>query len=135
MAERRGIRAFVDQEFAKQLVKFQAGEIDGKKLRNLVCTKAIAKFEISNASAATHYNHSLTETRIATPNAVKGLGRPEGKKGGRKPDSVYNVVNAKTGKLVAEGLSYGKASTMIRAAEAKKGAEKLDFEREAVAAE
>lgn len=130
----KGIRQFVDAEFAKQLVKFQAGEIDGKKLRNLVCTKAIAKFEISPASAATHYNHSLTETRIANPKAVEGLGRPEGKKGGRQPDYVVNVINVKTGAIVHEGVSQGRASTLIRMAAAKKGGPVLDLEREEVAA-
>jgi hypothetical protein len=92
-----GIRAYVNARFAKYLP--QLAELGNAGFRRKVMEGAVTKFEISVASAATHYNHALKMTRIADPKSVEGLGRPEGKKGGRKPIHTVDVIKVRTSKV------------------------------------
>lgn len=121
----QGIRAFVNTRFATLLPKFVAGELDGKAFRAKVMEGAVSKFGITIASAATHYNHALKMQRVVDAKSVDGLGRPEDKKGGRKPIHVVTVVKARSGEIVAEGVSRGAAEQMIAKAAAKRGVAKL----------
>lgn len=121
----KGIRSYTDARFAKYLPKFQAGELDGAAFRAKVMSGTVAKFEISVASAATHYNHSLKQARLADPASVEGLGRSEDKKGGRPVLNPVTVIAAKSGKVVAEGVSRGAADLMIAQAAAKRGVARL----------
>jgi len=109
----KGIRDYVNARFAKYLPKFQAGELDGKGFRAKVMDGAVTKFGISVASAATHYNHALKMTRLADEKSVESLGRPDDKKGGRPVLNPVTVVNARSGKVVAEGISKGAAEILI----------------------
>lgn len=109
----QGIRDYTNARFAKYLPKFQAGELDGKAFRAKVMEGAVKHFSISVASAATHYNHALKMTRLADPKAVEGLGRPEDKKGGRPVLNPVTVINARSGKVVVEGVSKGAADILI----------------------
>lgn len=119
----KGIRDYVNARFAKYLPKFQAGELDGKAFRAKVMDGAVTKFGITVASAATHYNHALKMTRLENPASVEGLGRPEDKKGGRPVLNPVTVVNARSGKVVAEGISKGAADILIAKAGVLKSGE------------
>ncbi len=105
------------------------------------------EFKISLASAATHYNEAFKLVKEATPELVSGLGRPEDKKGGRKPKVqaeaaapaageeaapaaaieapkvVLYTVKKKDGSVVAADLSEEQANELVaKAKAAKKGA-------------
>ena len=115
----QGIRAYTNARFAKYLP--QLAELGNAGFRAKVMNGVVAKFEISVASAATHYNHALKTQRAADPASVAGLGRPEDKKGGRKPIHVVDVIKVKTGEVVAAGVSKGAAELLItRAAASRK---------------
>jgi hypothetical protein len=129
----KGVRDFVNEKFVTGLVAFQAGEKTGTEFRKGVMDAAQAAFGITLASASTHYNFALKEMRKADPQSVKGLGREEGKKGGRKPLTTVTVVKVKTGEIVATGISKEKASLMITVANSTKGKAKLKLQDELVA--
>ncbi len=85
----KGIRAYARTFFAAQNALRVKGEVySGPKantaFRKAVMAKLMEEFGVTLASAATHYNEALIETRKKTPEAVLGLGRPDDKKGGRK---------------------------------------------------
>ena len=119
----QGIRAYTNARFAKYLT--QLAELGGAGFRAKVMDGVVRKFEISVASAATHYNHALKMTRIENPGAVAGLGRPEDKKGGRPVLNPVTVVRVKTGEVVVDGVSRGAAEVLIAKAALKKTAPKL----------
>ena len=115
----QGIRAFVNDTFNSTLP--QLTELGNIAFRREVMNQAIMMFGISVASAATHYNHSLKQAKVNNAEAVKGLGRAEDKKGGRKPVHMVDVIKVKTGELVITGVSKATAEAMIaKAAAAKK---------------
>lgn len=119
----KGIRDYVNARFAKHLPKFQSGEMSGRDFRAKVCDDAANKFGITLAAAGTHYNYSLKQQRAADPKSVEGLGRPDDKKGGRPVLHPVTVVNARSGKPVAEGISKGKALELIAKAGTLKSGE------------
>ena len=119
----KGIREFTNEKFAELLP--QRAELGNTAFRKAVMAAAVAQFSISVASAATHYNHTLKTVRAADPTLVEGLGRPEDKKGGRKPVHTVDVIKVKSGELVVAGISRAKAEELISAAVAKKGVAKL----------
>jgi hypothetical protein len=131
----KGIREFTNARFAKFLPQFQAGELTGAAFRAKVMEGASKKFEISVASAATHYNHALKMTRLENPAAVEGLGRPDDKKGGRPVLNPVTVVNARSGKVVVEGVSRGAATMVItKAGVLKNGENRLAIKEDVEAA-
>lgn len=111
----KGIRSFCNQTFADLLPRLQ--ELGGTAFRKAVMASVVEKFGISPQSAATHYNHSLQMARMENPEAVKDLGRPEDKRGGRPVLHGVTVINVKTGEVVVEGISRGAANLMIVSAE------------------
>lgn len=130
----KGIREYTNARFTKYLSLFQAGELTGSAFRAKVMDGTVKKFEISVASAATHYNHALKMARLASPASVEGLGRPEDKKGGRPVLNPVTVVNTRSGKPVAEGVSKGAAEIMIaKAGTLKNGDAKLSIKVEETA--
>jgi len=126
----KGIRAYTNARFAKFLPAFQAGELDGTAFRRKVMESAVAKFEISVAAAATHYNHALTMARLNDPAAVATLGRPDDKKGGRPVLNPVTVIKAKSGEVVVDGVSRGAAGLLIAKAAAKRGVAKLAIKQD-----
>ena len=113
----KGIRDFVNEKFAELLP--QRAEMGNTAFRAAVMQAAVMQYGISVASAATHYNHTLKFVRAADASLVEGLGRPEGKKGGRKPLNTFTVVTLKTGEVVQTGLSRAKAMELVAASLAK----------------
>lgn len=128
----KGIRDFVNEKFGELLP--QRAEMGNTAFRKAVMQAAMTQYGISLASAATHYNHSLKTVRSIDGELVEGLGRPEGKKGGRKVVKAVTVIKVKTGEVVAEGISRAKANELLIAAVGKgktKLAIKEDVEAEA----
>lgn len=113
-----GIRAFTGVAFSATLP--QLAELGPVAFRREVMDQAIMGFGISVASAATHYNHALKTMRAANPEAVKGLGRAEDKKGGRKPkakdaDGTVVVINAPVEAALEAGALPAEAALAITA--------------------
>ena len=101
----KGIREYTNARFAKYLP--QLGELGNAGFRKKVMDGAITKFGITVASAATHYNFALKLQRSTNPKSVEGLGRPEDKKGGRKPIHTVDVIKVKTGEDWGSGGQRG----------------------------
>lgn len=115
----KGVRNFANGSFLANLASLP--ELGGLLFRRQVISEIIAAFEVSASSAATHYNHALKAQRLADPESVKGLGRAEDKKGGRKPVHLVDVIKVKTGEVVVAGVSKAKAAEIVaQAAEKKK---------------
>lgn len=114
----KGIREFTNATFTNTLPKL--AEWGAVTFRRSVMEAVRNQFEgLSVASAATHYNHALKLAKVNTPALVEGLGRPEDKKGGRKPLYVYTVVKAKSRTEVVAGISRAKADELVAASQAK----------------
>ena len=79
----KGIRPAVNRKFAELLTTRAA--VGNTAFRKNVMFYAMEEFDITLASAATHYNHAFQECKKVTPELVEGLGRADDKKGGRKP--------------------------------------------------
>lgn len=123
-----GIRDWSNNRFAFYLPQLQSNELNGTEFRRKVMDSVVRRFEISLASAATHYNHSLKMQRLADEKSVEGLGRPEDKKGGRPVLNPVTVVNARSGKIVADGVSRGAADLLIaKAGTLKNGDNRLSI--------
>lgn len=128
----QGIRTFTNQVFKDTLP--QLAELGATGFRREVMDQTVIAFGISIASAATHYNHALKLAKEESPDAVATLGRPEDKKGGRKPIHTVDVIKVKTGEVVAAGLSKAKAELLISRAAASPNKPRLAIkEVEAVA--
>jgi hypothetical protein len=112
----KGIREFVNAKFVALSIARLGGELSNAAFRKSVMDSAVAKFDISVASAATHYNHTFKAVKAAEPPLVEGLGRADDKKGGRKPIHTVDVIKVKTGEVVAVGVSKGAAANLIAAA-------------------
>lgn len=115
----KGIRAFTNDTFNATLP--QLADLGPAGFRREVMALVVVTCDISIASAATHYNHSLKVAKATNPEAVASLGRSEDKKGGRKPIHTVDVIRVKTGEVVAVGVSKAKAEALIaRATAARK---------------
>lgn len=146
----KGIRINVNAKFIELLVVRNAQPKDSKtrnkEFRRDVMTWAMEEFNITIASAATHYNHALKLVQASNPASVEGLGRPEDKKGGRKRKIVaetgaavngeddgataedlvvpelFFVKKKKDSTVVAEGLTFDAAKELCSKAQAAKKA-------------
>jgi hypothetical protein len=129
----KGIRVNVNNKFVELLP--QRAEMGNKRFRAEVIGFAMEEFGITLASAATHYNHAFKVVRASQPELVADLGRAEDKKGGRKPKSSvvvtdvaevqqteFRVLRKSDSALIAEGLSFEDARTLVNKAAAQKKA-------------
>ena len=129
----KGIRPACNAKFAELLP--QRAALGNTEFRRAVMSFIVEEFGISVASAATHYNHAFKVAKEANPTAVEGLGRPEDKKGGRKPkqfavvldvsepvQTVFEVKKKSDGSVVASGLSFEDARELVNKAAAQKKA-------------
>lgn len=97
----KGIRAFANKTFLADLP--QRAEIGNTEFRRNVVAQIVAAFEITVASASTHYNHAFKTVKDSNPELVEGLGRADDKKGGRKPKvkaEVGSTVDSNTPNVV-----------------------------------
>ncbi len=83
----KGIRPAVIAKFNALLPQRVNTREGNTVFRKTVMASIMEDFGITLASAATHYNHAFLEAKKDTTKAtlLLGLGRPEDKKGGRKP--------------------------------------------------
>ena len=130
----KGIRVNVNHKFVEMLP--QRNEMGNTAFRKAVICYAMDEFGITLASAATHYNHAFKEARKieALAPMLEGLGRPEDKKGGRKPkaraeavaevaeQTEFSVYKKSTGELIAEKLNFEAATALVAKAKAAKKA-------------
>lgn len=131
----QGIRSFVNASFIAHLANI--AELGNAGFRKAVREDAIAQFNITEASASTHYNHSLKQARLNDPKSVAGLGRPDDKKGGAPVKHAVTVIKVKTGEVVATGISKAAAELLITTAVTKRKAKlaiKVDEVAEAATA-
>jgi len=105
----KGIRPAARNKFVElnELRRRGEGEYTGPKantiFRKHVMCYLMEEFGITLASAATHYNEAFKLVKEATPELVSGLGRPEDKKGGRKPKAKPEALAAKEVEGTPEG--------------------------------
>ena len=97
--------------------------------RKTVMAGIMEDFGITLASAATHYNHAFIEAKKDPLKAelLAGLGRPEDKKGGRKPKPKTEAAPAAASVIPNPNL----LANMLAAIPAPKAAEEVaqpDFE-------
>ena len=139
----KGIRVNVNHQFVT-LMPMRA-ELGNTRFRAEVIGYAMTEFDISLASAATHYNHAFKEAKKDPVLAaqLEGLGRAEDKKGGRKPkvaavaavagndndagetapeQTLFAVCKKSDGTVVAEGISFADATALVARAKAAKKA-------------
>ena len=129
----KGIRAFTNETFNNTLP--QLGELGAIAFRREVMAQVVCAFEISIASAATHYNHALKMAKANNAEAVAALGRADDKKGGRKPVHLVDVIKVKTGEVVASGLSKAKAELLVSKAAATANKPRLAIKAQEAAVE
>jgi hypothetical protein len=139
----KGIRPACNAKFLELLP--QRATLGNTEFRRAVMNSIREDFGITEASAATHYNHSFKTVKASNPELVEGLGRPEDKKGGRKKKEVqasevtpavvdeldpmpeeqllFTVKKKSDGSVVAENLSLEDARELCnKAKQAKKAA-------------
>jgi len=132
----KGIRVNVNHQFVTLMPK--RAELGNTRFRAEVIGYAMTEFDISLASAATHYNHAFKEAKKDPVLAaqLEGLGRAEDKKGGRKPkvaavaaaevvvpeQTVFTVCKKADGTVVAENMSFEDATALVARAKAAKKA-------------
>lgn len=81
----KGIRPAAIAKFLELAPQRVAKTLTNTQFRKNVMASIMEDFGITLASAATHYNHAFISAKTSHPAFVEGLGRPEDKKGGRKP--------------------------------------------------
>jgi hypothetical protein len=87
----KGIRPFANALFLRSLPTRVNDRAGNTAFRKSIIATCMDEFGITLASAATHYNHAFiaaretAKTDEALAALLVGLGRPEDKKGGRKP--------------------------------------------------
>jgi hypothetical protein len=109
----KGIRSGVNFKFNEMLP--QLATIGGKAFRKEILYWAVENYGITIASACTHYNHSFQNAKKATPELVKGLGRPDDKNNGGRKKKVA-VVDAAPANFFPVGgflLLAGPEGTLI----------------------
>ena len=134
----KGIRVNVNHKFVELMP--QRAELGNTRFRAEVIGYAMESFDISLASAATHYNHAFKEAKKVPEllAQLEGLGRADDKKGGRKPkvaavaavegevvvpeQTVFTVCKKADGTVVAENMSFEDATALVARAKAAKKA-------------
>lgn len=95
----KGIRPACNAKFLSELPARVNTKAGNTLFRKTVMHHIMEEFGATLASAATHYNHAflaakeLAKTDATLATQLEGLGRPEDKKGGRKPKAVTPPVS------------------------------------------
>jgi len=104
----KGIRPYCNAQFAALLPARVNSREGNVAFRKTVMANVMEAFGCTLASAATHYNHSFIEARKAAETdpalalMLTGLGRPEDKKGGRKPKVVVEAAKEAESEALAK---------------------------------
>jgi hypothetical protein len=98
----KGIRPACNAKFL-ELLPARVNTREGNcAFRKSVMASVMEDFGITLASAATHYNHAFKHAVSLNTPGLDGLGRPEDKKGGRKPKAKPEA--AVVGTLISQGI-------------------------------
>jgi hypothetical protein len=142
----KGIRVGVNFEFNNKLADLPM--LGGKAFRKYILEWAVENYGVTWSAACTHYNFAKHEAMKVDPTLSSRLGRaPEKNNGGRKKKSefvgpmpltvkeviefvdaesvvqeTFNVKKKSDGSVVAEGLSFEDARTLVSKAAAQKKA-------------
>lgn len=81
----KGIRPYAVAAFIAQAPARVNTREGNTVFRKTLMAELMEQFDITLASAATHYNHAFISAKTTHPALTEGLGRAEDKKGGRKP--------------------------------------------------
>ena len=118
----KGIRPAANAKFL-ELIPTRVKTREGNTaFRKTVIAYIMEEFGATLASAATHYNHAFINARaLAATNAelaghLEGLGRPEDKKGGRKPKAKPEAAAVVPGASQADAQNT-EDNTPVTAAE------------------
>jgi len=98
----KGIRQEAKRIFAQLLPTRVNTRVGNAAFRASVNAHLMESFDCTLAAAATHYNHAFIDARKAAAEPgneelaklLEGLGRPEDKKGGRKPKAKAEATSA-----------------------------------------
>lgn len=107
----KGIRPAARAKFAElnELRRRNVEPFNGPKantvFRKHVMGYLMDEFGITLASAATHYNEAFKFVKELNSELVDGLGRPEDKKGGRKPKTALTATEVEGGEKPAEDVT------------------------------
>ncbi len=114
----KGIRPAMIAAFNAALPQRENTTKGNTAFRKGVMAGIMEAFGITLASAATHYNHAFIEAKKVPELAplLVGLGRPEDKKGGRKPKPKTDAAPAE-GATIADVL----LSNVLQAREGNEG--------------
>lgn len=149
----KGIRAYANAMFLRTLPTRVNDRLGNRNFRAAINTELMEQFGIPIHSAATAYNNAFiaakeaAKTNEGLAKLLEGLGRPEDKKGGRKPkakteavvpstdnndagetgveQTEFRVLKKKDNSVVAEGLTLEAAKEMVAANEGKRFTPKL----------
>ena len=135
----KGIRPACNAKFLATLPSRENTKAGNTLFRKTVMHYIMEEFGATLASAATHYNHAfLNAKELAKTDAVlftqlEGLGRPEDKKGGRKPkaatpptvsNSIIPVpVNTLLQNFIAAGVVQGAPAATTEAGDTAQAVE------------
>ena len=125
----KGIRPAAIAKFAAMLPSRINTREGNTAFRKGVIAHLEEEFGITHAAGATHYNHAFidakkrAETDTALAELLVGLGRPEDKKGGRKPKAKPEVkasvvpvpVNQLLQNFIAAGVVQGPQQPKLEA--------------------
>lgn len=106
----KGIRPYANALFISKLPTRVNDRAGNTAFRKSIIAECMEQFGITLASAATHYNHAFIAAREAGKTdetlaaLLEGLGRPEDKKGGRKPKAKPDAAAPVEGVIVSEGV-------------------------------
>ena len=104
----KGIRPYAVAAFIAQSPTRINTRAGNTAFRKTMMAELMEQFGITLASAATHYNHAFIGAKTTHPALVEGLGRPEDKKGGRKPKAV--VVAAAVAAILGDAAPVADAA-------------------------
>ena len=104
----KGIRPYAVAAFIAQSPTRINTRAGNTAFRKTMMAELMEQFGITLASAATHYNHAFISAKTTHPALVEGLGRPEDKKGGRKPKAV--VVAAAVDAILGDAAPVADAA-------------------------
>jgi len=90
----KGIRPYARTLFVEMSPTRVSTREGNTAFRKNIIAKLMEEFDVTLASGATHYNEAFKYVKETQPELVVGLGRPEDKKGGRKPKVKTEAVVA-----------------------------------------
>ena len=100
----KGIRPYCRAKFVELNEQRRRNLMTNTQFRKTVMADVMEQFGVSVASAATHYNDAFKNIKELNAELVSGLGRPEDKKGGRKPKAKPAAVEPETGSTLSDVL-------------------------------